>query len=74
MDEEIQREARVEAHDIAKRTRVVPVLMIAGLLLTLGILAAFVVGIGEDTSDGSLRDDQGVYNRHTDQLLEEDAR
>lgn len=74
MDEEIKREVRVEARDIAKRTRVVPVLMIAGVLLTLGILGAFVIGIGQDTSDGSLRDDQGVYNRQTDQLLEEDAR
>lgn len=60
-----------EVEDIARKTRVVPVTMIAAVIVALALVSAFVLGVQEDTEDGSLHDAEGVINDETMRTLEE---
>lgn len=53
-------EVQEEVEDIARKTRIVPITMLAAVLLTLGILGAFALGVDEDAEDGRLTDESGV--------------
>lgn len=65
-------EVRKEVNDISRRTRSVPVTMMAAVLLTLGVLGGFAFGVGQDSDDGSLFDAAGVVGKDGTPTLPDD--
>lgn len=62
MEQNVNDQVQQEVDDIVDKTRVVPVTMIAAVLIALIVLSVFVFGIYQDTSEGTLRDEQGVVS------------
>ncbi|MEQ8858928.1 MAG: hypothetical protein RIC56_09790 [Pseudomonadales bacterium] len=67
MNDPVQR----EVEDIARKTRVVPITMMLAVVFALALLTTFVIGVDQDSDDGSLYDAEGVVNDDTIETLNE---
>lgn len=62
-------EVQEEFEEIVEKTRVVPITMIIAVMATLAVLAAFAIGVYQDQDTGNLRDDQGVLDEESLEVL-----
>lgn len=69
MNSDMNGQVQEELEDIARKTRVVPVTMLAAVLLTLGVLGGFAFGVWQDSEDGSLLDGAGVIGKDGEPVI-----